>query len=147
MIAVLFFCSVGGVFLLAHDATGTNITLLIIIHAQLINARAFVRRGMSELAVSDVDADMRHAIAAAGVKKDQIARTKIALAHLLANFELGSRRTRQIDAEFVEYVLREARTVEATGCRTAIHVRNTHQIVNRRIHLRSCKCASCAERE
>lgn len=69
MIAVLFFCSVGGVFLLAHDATGTNITLLIIIHAQLINARAFVRRGMSELTVSDVDADMRHAIAAAGVKR------------------------------------------------------------------------------
>lgn len=69
MIAVLFFCSVGGVFLLAHDATGTNITLLIIIHAQLINARAFVRRSMGELAVSDVDADMRYAIAAAGVKK------------------------------------------------------------------------------
>ena len=123
--AVLLFRSVGGVFLLAHDAAGTNITLFIVIHAQFINTRAFVRRSMGELAVSDIDADMRYAIAAASIKKHQVARAKIAFANLLANFELGRRRARQINVEFVEYVLREARTVEATRCRSAIHVRNT----------------------
>src|SRR6187402_227237 len=73
------------------------------------------RRGMDELTVVDVDADVRNGLAA-GAEEDQVARLHFVALDLQAGEELAGGVGRKIEADAVdEHVADEAAAIEAGG--------------------------------
>jgi hypothetical protein len=130
-----------------HDTASAKIALGVVIITHRGNRYAFGCR-MGEFVVSNVNADMRNAIAAR-IEEYEIAGAKIIAIDFLALIpaEHVSRTTRQDDAELLEYIPRKSGAIESARCRTAVIVVNSDELINRLVELGVSERAAHLESE
>ena len=106
-----------------QNSARADIVRAVVSTAQRTNRYALTGTGVNEVAVTDVNADMRRAVSV-GAEEDQIAGNKLSRGNWRTDFVLNIGSARQGNARFGEDVLHVTRTIKAVRSRAAEDVRN-----------------------